>query len=160
MSEKFPSQPEGRRVTHVDGGTFKDKAESLSVHRAALLWRNYLVRMQNNVGSYASRGQLLREIQEAAALESRGDVTDPKHVALVLPVGETAESMREKLLEYLKNVGPLSGEDALATQVAEREVRVVRARFLESMYVLDRCIGQLQSQGRTNTNIPDVLYRQ
>ncbi len=68
--------------------------------------------------------------------------------------------MREKLLEYLKNVGPLSGEDALAIQVAEREVRVVRARFLESMYELDRCIGQLQSQGRTNTNIPDVLYRQ
>ncbi len=72
MSEKFPSQPENRRVTHVDGGTFKDEAESLSVYRAALLWRNYLVRMQNNVGSYASRGQLLREVQEAAALESRG----------------------------------------------------------------------------------------
>lgn len=129
--------------------------EALDAHRAALIWRNFLVRKDELHQTYEARVALSREIRAASITsDERGTWT---HLTTVLD--DNPEDMKVSLLHFLRTeyIVPLAVK--VEANISIESLVRLKQEFAQNLFQLDGMIKVLQSQHRIHRDIPDILQK-
>lgn len=129
--------------------------EALDAHRAALIWRNFLVRANGQSETHAAWIDLQDDIRAAAS--SHRQQTDFHYLRPVLDVeNHSPETLKRKLLEHLRTVAATRKKEGVVTP----EIFIqLREQCLENLYLLDGVVTLLQSQHVIHPDVPDILQK-